>query len=266
MNTQRALVVEDDQDISALVAQTLTMAGFDVSTAANGLDAVAIAEALDPDLITLDLTLPGMDGLEVCRRVRERSDCYVIMLTARHEEVDRLIGLEVGADDYMVKPFSPRELRARAAALFRRPRHGTLLVTEPQPANGSSARLGVIDGGGGLVISRDRREVTINDHLVPLTRTEFDLLDHLAGRAGSVCTRADMVRAVWETDFTDDQHLVDVHIANLRRKLKQGSNRTWIHTVRGVGYRFDPVAASSDVGARMSAPDGDVPAAERVEP
>jgi DNA-binding response OmpR family regulator len=243
LDTQRALVVEDDQDISALVAQTLTGAGFDVATAANGIDAVAIAEALDPDLITLDLTLPGMDGLEVCRRVRERSDCYVIMLTARHEEVDRLIGLEVGADDYMVKPFSPRELRARAAALFRRPRHGTLLTAEAPGHEAINGRghSGVVEGGGGLVINRDRREVTINDHLVPLTRTEFDLLDHLASRAGTVCTRSDMVRAVWETDFTDDQHLVDVHIANLRRKLRQGSTRTWIHTVRGVGYRFDVV-------------------------
>jgi DNA-binding response OmpR family regulator len=229
-----ALVVEDDPDISALLEQTLTLAGFAVVTAADGRQAVEVARRIDPALITLDLNLPSMDGVEVCRQVRDHSDCYIIMLTARHEEIDRLIGLEVGADDYMVKPFSPRELRARVAALFRRPRTGADAASE----SGGNGRAD-IDGGAGLVISPSRREVVHDGTLVELTRTEFDLLALLAADAGTVRSRAEIVEAIWDTSFSDDQHLIDVHIANLRRKLRAHDNHAWIHTVRGVGYRFD---------------------------
>lgn len=236
MTTHRALVVEDDPDISLLIAETLMTAGFEVITADNGDDALDSVRRDAPELVTLDLNLPGMDGVEVCRRLRETTDCYVMMVTARHEEIDRLIGLEVGADDYMVKPFSPRELRARVAALFRRPR------TSDPSSVGSAVPADDLDLGGDLLIRRARREVLCNGRVVPVTRTEFDLLAFLAERRGTVCSRADIVRAIWHTAFTDDQHLVDVHIANLRGKLRRQSPQAWVHTVRGIGYRLDPVA------------------------
>lgn len=235
MKTHRALVVEDDADISMLLVETLSTAGFEVTTAHNGDDALEAVLNQAPELVTLDLNLPGMDGVEVCRRLRESSDCYVVMLTARTEEIDRLIGLEVGADDYMTKPFSPRELRARVAALLRRPRHA-----EHGPVHGPSTGDDV-DLGAGLVIRTARREVLCDGQVVPLTRTEFDLLAFLAARVGTVCDRVEIVRAIWDTAFTDDQHLVDVHVANLRGKLRHHSQQAWVHTVRGIGYRLDPV-------------------------
>lgn len=235
-----AVVVEDDLDIAELIAATLTQAGFSVEKVTTGSDALDRIAAVQPDLVTLDLSLPGMDGVEVCRRLREVSDCYVIMLTARAAEIDRLIGLEIGADDFMTKPFSTRELRARVAALFRRPRHGTFASDGPAPTNGGHPQL---KGGGGLVIDSNRREVKIKDQIVNLTRTEFELLEHLATRAGVVCSRAELIEAIWDSAFTDSDHMIDVHIANLRRKLRQRSaDDQWIKTVRGVGFRFDPVA------------------------
>ena len=235
VSTYRALVVEDDLGVSMVIAETLRTAGFEVTTVANGEDALDTVLRDDPHLVTLDLILPGMDGVEVCRRLRENSDCYVVMITARHEEIDRLVGLEVGADDYMVKPFSPRELRARVAALFRRPRSG-----EPPSVTTKFPVAPDLDLGGGLLIRRARREVVCNGQVVPLTRTEFDLLSLLAERMGTVCSRGEIVQAIWDTTFTDDQHLVDVHIANLRAKLRRHSSEAWVHTVRSIGYRLDP--------------------------
>lgn len=240
----RALVVEDDRDIASLLAETLGMAGFEVVTASDGMAAMEAAAQFQPDLVTLDLALPRMDGVEVCRQIRERSDCYIMMVTARVDEVDRLVGLEVGADDYVLKPFSPRELRARVAALFRRPRMGT--STPPStaraeqvhaPAGGTAPD--IIDGGGGLVVNRPRREVEVLGRVVELTRTEYDVLEFLATRISTVCTREAIVEAVWRSALETDRHLVDVHVANLRSKLRRRSPNHWIHTVRGVGYRFD---------------------------
>ncbi|PVG81477.1 DNA-binding response regulator [Nocardioides gansuensis] len=175
-----------------------------------------------------------MDGVEVCRRIRDTSDCYVVMLTARAQEIDVLIGLEVGADDYIAKPFSPRELTARVAALFRRPRGAPDQTRAASPASPA-----VIDGGAGLLVDRNAHLVTIDGDVVDLTRTEYDLLCHLAARSGTVVPRGELLREVWDTEFTGDSHVVDVHVANLRRKLRLHSTTSWIRTVRGVGFRFD---------------------------
>jgi DNA-binding response OmpR family regulator len=237
MADQVAIVVEDDPDIAHLVATTLSQAGFATEIAESGPDALELVAEKNPALVTLDLALPGMDGVEVCRRLREISDCYVIMLTARDTEIDRLIGLEVGADDFMNKPFSTRELRARVAAMLRRPRSGTF--SGEHPSGTAEPASGQIDAGAGLVIDAVRREVHVNEHLLSLTRTEFDLLAHLANNAGVVCSRAQLISAIWDSDYAASNHMIDVHIANLRRKLREYSNARWVNTVRGVGFRFD---------------------------
>jgi DNA-binding response OmpR family regulator len=248
-----ALVVEDDPDISSALVETLEGAGFRVTSARDGRQAVEAAAGDPPDLVTLDLTLPHMDGIEVCRRIRESSDCYIVIVSARSDEVDKLIGLEVGADDFVLKPFSPRELRARVAALFRRPRSaGTtddasassaLHVPSPsQPADEPST----ISAGAGLVINSARREVQVDGAIVDLTRIEYDVLEYLATHLSRVCTREEMVLAIWSSALTHDHHLVDVHVANLRGKLRRHSDATWIHTIRGIGYRMDREGSQED--------------------
>lgn len=220
----RVLVVDDEAPIVELVKGYLERDGFEVVAAADGPTAVARAREDTPDVIVLDLMLPGFDGLEVCRQVRTFSDAYVLMLTARGEELDRIVGLEVGADDYLVKPFSPRELVARVKALLRRSRSRT---SEPSalPA--------------GLVLDVDRRAVHVDGTPVVLTSTEFDLLAALARDPGVVVSRSRLLDRVWGPEFVGDDHLVDVHIANLRRKLGDdpGAPR-FIETVRRVGYRL----------------------------
>jgi two-component system, OmpR family, response regulator len=243
MQAGTALVIEDDADIRALVAAVLAGSGFDVHQSGTGRDVEVLLEKHQPDLITLDLGLPDVDGVEVCRRIRESSDAYIIMLTARTEEGDRLIGLHVGADDYMTKPFSTRELQARVTALFRRPRHpsgpGVTHNNQFQKAAAPSPNL---DLGGGLVIEQDRREVKVNGVAVPLTRTEFDLLVLFAQRSGQVWDRPSIVREMWQSDFQGSKNLVDAHVGNLRRKLDVASSGSvWIHTVRGIGFRLDPL-------------------------
>lgn len=253
MQDLHALVVEDDPDISSALVETLEGAGFRVTSARDGRQAVEAAAGDPPDLVTLDLTLPHMDGIEVCRRIRESSDCYIVIVSARSDEVDKLIGLEVGADDFVLKPFSPRELRARVAALFRRPRSaGTtddasassaLHVPSPsQPADEPST----ISAGAGLVINSARREVQVDGAIVDLTRIEYDVLEYLATHLSRVCTREEMVLAIWSSALTHDHHLVDVHVANLRGKLRRHSDATWIHTIRGIGYRMDREGSQED--------------------
>ena len=253
MQELHALVVEDDPDISSALVETLEGAGFRVTSARDGREAVGAAAADPPDLVTLDLTLPHMDGIEVCRRIREASDCYIVIVSARSDEVDKLIGLEVGADDFVLKPFSPRELRARVAALFRRPR-STGAGEEPaaaaaphvpspsQPADEPST----ISCGAGLVINSARREVQVDGTIVELTRIEYDVLEYLATHLSRVCTREEMVMAIWSSALTHDHHLVDVHVANLRGKLRRHSDATWIHTIRGIGYRMDREGSQED--------------------
>lgn len=222
----RVLVVEDEPPISRLVTSYLESEGFEVDVAYDGEQGVELARERRPDVIVLDLMLPGMDGIEVCRTIRTFSDAYVIMLTARTEEIDRLIGLSVGADDYLGKPFSPRELVARVRALLRRPRAATA-VTEPPRRFGD------------LVVDPAAREVSCAGEPVDLTRTEFDLLDVLSAHPGVVFTRQRLLESVWGQDWFGDDHVVDVHVANLRRKLGDDAQSSrYIRTVRGVGYRM----------------------------
>jgi two-component system OmpR family response regulator len=246
MNARTAVVVEDDHDVGDAISKLLDQAGFDVVVARTGTEALAVIGEARPDLVTLDLTLPDIDGVEGCRQIRTVSDCYVIVVSGRTAEVDRLIGLEVGADDYLVKPFSMRELQARVAALFRRPRSSDLV---PAPASAATAADPVPDpdptsseGCSDLTLNRGSREVLVSGREIDLTRTEFDLLAHLVGHPGVVVPREELVRAVWASDFVPDStHVVDVHLANLRRKLRSAAaGNQWIRTIRGVGFRFDP--------------------------
>jgi DNA-binding response OmpR family regulator len=222
----RALVVDDEASLVRAVAGYLSHEGYTVDTAADGEAALAAAHAAPPDVVVLDLMLPGIDGIEVCRQLRTFTDAYVIMLTARTEEVDKLIGLSVGADDYLTKPFSPRELVARVKAMLRRPRTAG-------PAAGPLRRL------GDLTIDPQAREVHVAGLPVELTRTEFDLLDALSARPRMVFTRAQLVHSVWGEGWVGDDHLVDVHIGHMRRKLGDDPTEPhYILTVRGVGYRM----------------------------
>ena len=225
----RALVVEDEVEMATLVGSYLEREGFEVHISHDGLDAVARAREVDPDVVVLDLGLPGQDGLEVCRQLRTFSDAYVVMLTARSDEVDTLVGLSVGADDYVTKPFSPRELVAHLRAMLRRPR-----------PIGTPAR---DDEGfrwfGPLTIDPTGRDVWLDDEPVALTRTEFDLLAVLSERPRLAYSRRQLIDAVWGQTWVGDEHLVDVHVGHLRRKLGDDANASrFIRTVRGVGYRM----------------------------
>ena len=234
------LVVDDEANLIDLVKGYLEREGFIVATASDGPSAVDAARALRPDLVVLDLMLPGFDGLAVCRRLRQFTDAYVLMLTARAEEIDRIVGLEVGADDYLAKPFSPRELVARVKAVLRRPRvsGAGVAASDSQP----------VLRFGGLTIDMARHEVVMGAAPVPLTPREFTLLATLAGQPGRVFTRAQLLERVWGNEYYDD-HVVDVHIANLRHKLGDDpADPTVVETVRGVGYRFSERAPLMDNG------------------
>ena len=225
----RALVVEDETDLAALVGSYLERAGFDTTIAHDGLQAVATAREVDPDVVVLDLGLPTLDGVEVCRQLRTFSDAYVVMLTARTDEVDTLIGLSVGADDYMTKPFSPRELVARITAMLRRPRTNRTQGSDPHTGRTF----------GALVIDTEGRDVWVDGEPVALTRTEFDLLAALAERPRMAFSRRQLIDRVWGQTWVGDEHLVDVHIGHLRRKLgDDATNGKYVRTVRGVGYKM----------------------------
>jgi two-component system alkaline phosphatase synthesis response regulator PhoP len=216
-----AVVIEDDQAIGALVLAYLEQAGFDVvceTTGENGLEAV---ERHDPRVVVLDLALPDLDGLEVCRRLRSSRRVPILILTARDEEVDRIVGLELGADDYMTKPFSPRELVARVRAILRR--------TEPQePEESTLIELGDVQ------LDRRLRRVAVAGSTIALRTLEFELLAELAENAGQVVTRDRLLERVWGVAFAGGTRTVDVHVAQLRKKLARPD---LIETVRGVGYR-----------------------------
>jgi DNA-binding response OmpR family regulator len=234
---RRALVVEDDDDIRALLSELLRQSGFVVREAADGATALAALREDDPDLVTLDLNLPDLDGIEVCRRIRASSEAYVIMLTARPDEIDRLVGLETGADDYLTKPFSPRELKARVAAMMRRPRRRAVAADpDPDPAPEHAGFR-----HGELTVDIDARIAALAGTELDLTRTEFDLLSVLLRGPRRVWARETLLRTVWGTDWAGDGHLVEVHIGNLRRKLGDDPRAgRYIRTVRGVGYRLGP--------------------------
>ena len=224
----RALVVEDDVPMATVIGSYLQREGFEVQLSHDGVAAVQDARDLDPDVVVLDLGLPGQDGTEVCRQLRTFSDAYVVMLTARSDEVDTLIGLSVGADDYMTKPFSPRELVARLRAMLRRPRP---LGGGPQ---GSELRT-----FGPLSIDPVGRDVWLDGEPVALTRTEFDVLAVLSERPRMAFTRRQLIDLAWGQTWVGDEHLVDVHIGHVRRKLGDDAAASrFVRTVRGIGYRM----------------------------
>ena len=221
------VVVDDERPLVTLVTRYLEREGYRVHAAHDGNEALEVIERVDPDVIVLDLMLPGIDGLEVARRVREHGDPYILMLTARTEEVDRIVGLRVGADDYVTKPFSPNELVARIQAMLRRPRRAV-------PAGDQDQRT-----FGQLVIDPAAREVTVAGEPVELTRLEFDLLDTLSAEPRVVFSKDQLLERVWGSAAYRDDHVVAVHMANLRRKLGDTSDEPrYVRTVRGVGYRM----------------------------
>ncbi|MHA7240576.1 response regulator [Arthrobacter sp. TMS1-12-1] len=230
-----ALIVEDDPDIRDLLATTLRMNGFTVIEASSGFEGLAALKEHRPDLITLDLNLPDLDGVEVCRQCRAVSDAYIVMVTARQDEIDRLIGLEIGADDFIGKPFSPREFSARVSAMFRRPR-----TASPQQEPSEPEADGLLRHGE-LTMDVEGRMVTLAGQELALTRIEFDLLETLLTGAHRVWTREALLNRVWGDGWSQDHHLVEVHIRNLRKKLGEDmANPRFIRTVRGVGYRMMP--------------------------
>jgi DNA-binding response OmpR family regulator len=218
------LVVDDEPPIIDLLGGYIEREHWVLLRAGDGEMALSVARESQPDVVVLDWMLPAVDGLEVCRRLRAFSDAYVLMLTARTDEVDRIVGLSVGADDYLAKPFSPREVIARIKAMLRRPR----MASQPRGFAGRA-----------LQIDPEARRVTVDKEPVALSQTEFDLLWALARDPGVVISRQRLLDRVWGTDFVGDDHLIDVHVANLRAKLADDPARPrFIETVRGVGFRF----------------------------
>lgn len=235
---RRVLVVDDEEPLARVVSTYLERDGFDVAVAADGPAALDLARSHDPELVVLDLGLPGMDGLEVCRRLRTFSDCYLIMLTARGEEVDKIVGLAVGADDYVTKPFSPRELMARVHVLLRRPRKQ---ANTPHPGHPAAPDVELHPPlqFGPLSVDLLAREVLLAGQPVELTRTEFDVLAALASRPHMAHSRQQLIETVWGGTWVGDEHLVDVHVAHLRRKLgDEATSPRFIRTIRGIGYRM----------------------------
>ena len=224
MPDAKIVVIDDEQSILDLVAAYLRQDGYEVRTALDGIAGLQQARSFKPDLIVLDVMLPGMDGLEVLAHLRRESDVYVILLTARSEETDKIVGLSVGADDYLTKPFSPRELMARIKAALRRLRNGS----GPADSTVLAFRHVRLDTG--------RRQVWVGDDLVELTSTQFDLLKTLVNHHGRVLSREQLLQQVWGHDFYGEERVVDVHIGQIRQKL---GDARFIVTVRGVGYRFE---------------------------
>jgi DNA-binding response OmpR family regulator len=250
-----AVVVEDDADIRNLLDAVLTQAGFEVFTAADGPGGVDAVRQHDPIVTTLDVSLPGMDGLEVARRIRTFSSTYIVMLTARSDEIDTLLGLEAGADDYVTKPFRPRELRARIEAMLRRPRalgvDAAASATPPahDPKAAGSRETPDDDanwlGHDGLRVDPDARIVEVDGRRVELTRSEFELLLCVVENGRRVVTKNTLAKAIrvdhYESDYVSEseRRSVEVHLANVRRKIGDDSGKPrWIETVRGVGYRL----------------------------
>jgi two-component system, OmpR family, response regulator len=269
-STGSAVVIEDDDDIRLLISAVLEQRGLQVRSAGSGREGLALVEEHQPDLVTLDLGLPDIEGFEVCRRLRTISDAYVVMVSASADEVDQLLSLEIGADDYITKPFSPRDLKARVGAMLRRPRQlaragpvdavaavgareqsrddgpGVAGTVPAFPAPGPApAGVGADQADDAttrrMVVDLEGREVVLDTVELALTRIEFDLLAAFATHPRRVWSREALLRSVWRTEWAQDTHLVEVHVGNLRRKLGEDP---WIRTVRGVGYRFNPLSVT----------------------
>ncbi|MCA2213968.1 response regulator transcription factor [Jidongwangia harbinensis] len=229
MSRPRALVVEDSPEFMLLCRHLLEKEGFDVVVATDGRGAVQQAQQERPELAILDLGLPDVDGIEVCRQIRQFTDAYIVMVTGRTDELDKIVGLSVGADDYVTKPFSPRELAARIQAMRRRPR-------TPATAAGTPPR-----EFGPLRIDPDVREVTLDGEVLELTKIEFGILDLLSSAPRRTFTRGQLLEDVWGDNWYGDDHIIDVHVGNLRKKLGESASAPrHIRTLRGVGYRFEP--------------------------
>jgi DNA-binding response OmpR family regulator len=225
----RALVVEDSPEFLLLCRHLLEKEGFDVVVATSGERAVELAMQERPELAILDLGLPDVDGIEVCRRIRQFTDAYIVIVTGRSDEVDKIVGLSVGADDYVTKPYSPRELAARVQAMRRRPRGPAEPVETPAREYGS------------LRIDTLVREVTMAGAVLDLTKIEFGILDLLSSSPRRTFTRNQLLEDVWGDNWYGDDHIIDVHVGNLRKKLgESASKQRHIRTLRGVGYRFEP--------------------------
>lgn len=225
---QKLLVIDDEENVCELISLYFTKAGYEVITASDGADGIEKMRQHRPDIVILDLMLPGMDGLDVCKELRKTSNVPLIMLTARVDEVDRVLGLEIGADDYVTKPFSPRELLARVKAVLRRAAY------VPSPDEQQVLNL------PGLSVSRISREVIVGDQRVDLTPKEFDLLWYLASNRNRVFTREQLLEQVWAyQEFYGDERTVDQHIKRLRRKIENNGSPCRITTIWGVGYKFE---------------------------
>lgn len=218
------LIIEDEHSIRTVARAYLEQAGYRVLLAENGPAGLETALREQPDLIVLDLNLPGMDGMELAARLREQSDVFILMLTARSEESDRVAGLRIGADDYLTKPFSPRELVARTEAILRRRR--------------STTPVDAVLRIGSLRVDPERREVWVADQAVELTTTEFDVLLVMVRHAGKVLNREQLMDLVWGSDFYGTDRVVDVYVGQVRRKLESASGQNLIRTVRGIGYKL----------------------------
>jgi len=225
MKSAQILVVEDEISIQTIVRTYLESSGYDVTVVDSGPEALTQARLLQPDLVILDLNLPGMDGMEVAARLREESSVYILMLSARGEEADRVAGLRIGADDYLTKPFSPRELVARVEAVLRRRR---------ETAVSSSTRFIFHH----LSIDPNSHEATAAGQRLELTATEFQVLLELAKNAGRVLTRDQLLSLVWGSDYYGNDRVVDVYVGQVRRKLQDATGQMLIETVRGIGYKF----------------------------
>jgi len=235
----RILVVEDEQSLIETLAYNLTRQGYEVLTATDGLQALDVARRERPDLLILDVMLPGIDGLEVCRLLRREMSAPIIVLTARAEEVDKIVGLELGADDYVTKPFSMRELMARVKALLRRDRIIRADMAAAAAAGAATAVNAPLTAGD-LVIDQGRHEVTWRGKPVPLKPKEYDLLLFLARNSGIVLSRDVILERVWGWDYSGGTRTVDVHVRWLREKIEEDpANPIRIITVRGTGYRFE---------------------------
>jgi DNA-binding response OmpR family regulator len=232
--TDKILIIEDEGSISRLVRLYLEPEGYDVVAAADGAAGLQRFDEERPDLVVLDLLLPRVDGLEVCRQIRRRGQTPILMLTAKRDEADKITGLELGADDYMTKPFSPREMVTRVKAILRRARmtHGS-----PQEA--------LVTTVGDLSIDEARREVRVRGELVDLTNKEFEVLRLLAGSPGIVFSRDALLNQVWGFDYYGDARTVDVHIGTLRKKIEANpSSPVYVKTVWGIGYKFGGVSGA----------------------
>lgn len=221
--TKKILVVEDEEKLATLLIDYLQQAGFTTSHLANGLEVVALARETIPDLILLDLMLPGRDGLEICKDIRTFSNVPIIMVTARVEEIDRLLGLELGADDYICKPFSPREVVARVKAVLRRSDGGATVQA------------------AGLILDESRYQATLQGHNLDLTAVEFKLLSYLAANPGRIFSRGQLMEHIYMDDRIVNERTIDSHIKKLRHKISDaGAGEDLIRSVYGVGYKFEP--------------------------